>query len=342
MRGPRRGPPWRHGRPPLGWVLARGAHRVIVLSLGFAVGLGALTHHLVQLGVERGAPAPVWVLGACLGFGMLWALGWATSWRVVWPMRQLAGVAAEIRRGHLESRAQLPTGAGEVGEVGDALRGVSDRVAKQLQDQRALLAAVSHELRSPLGRARVLVEMAREGVAPADGHDQLQAEIDAMDALVGDLLAAARIDFEAVAPRPVDAADLARRALDVAHLPPETLVLDSPPGLVEADPTLLTRALAGLLDNARRYGGTTVELHVRGRADFVRFEVRDDGPGLGPDPEQAFQPFWRGPGGGAPAPRGEGLGLALVRQIAEAHGGEAGGHNRPEGGAVVWIEVRRG
>jgi signal transduction histidine kinase len=113
---------------------------------------------------------------------------------------------------------------------------------------------------------------------------------------------------------------------------------------VRADPTLLPRAIAGLLDNAKRYGGQTIQLHVHDLGERVRFEVTDDGPGFGPgELEQAFQPFFRGASpNGAPKPAGEGLGLALVRQIAEAHRGEAGAAAREGGGARVWIEVPRG
>ncbi len=334
--------PGGHHRRPRGWMLARGIHRTVVGFLVLAAGLGAAAGAAIHAGARGGGAGLV-----CLGLGVvgaLWPLAWVATARVAWPLRQLAAAAGELHGGRLASREAIPKAApGEVGEVADALRGMADRVARQLQDQRALLAAVSHELRSPLGRARVLVEMAREGSAPPDLHDALQAEIDAMDGLVGDLLAAARIDFEAVTPRPLDPADVARRALEIAGMPADALVVAGDQGGVRADPTLLARALAGLLDNARRYGGADVRLHVRGRLERVRFEVEDDGPGFAPgDAERAFEPFWRGPtADGRPAPRGEGLGLALVRQIAQAHRGEAGAENRREGGARVWIELPR-
>jgi len=323
-------------------MLARGIHRSVVSFLVLALLLGVGAGVALHMGLAAGHRVAGFV---CLGLGLLAAVGplaWMASFRIAWPLRELAEVASEIRSGRLKSRDELPRATGEVGEVAEALGAVTDRVARQLRDQRALMAAVSHELRSPLGRARVLVELARDGGAPAT-YDELQGEIDAMDALVGDLLAAARIDFEALNPVEIDAAELARRAVEVARLPAATVVLDQPAGSVWVDPTLLTRALAGLLDNARRYGGTHIALHVRGRRDRVRFEVLDDGPGFGAHVSEAFQPFWRAPAPeGVPLPRGEGLGLALVRQIAEAHGGEAGAENRPEGGARVWVEVGRG
>jgi signal transduction histidine kinase len=307
------------------------------------------------VGVAGGVALHAWSASGfgtaiCVVLGLVfasWPLGWMATMRIVQPMRDLAIVAEELRGGKLDVRARLPDAAlvaeDEVGEVAGALRGMADRVARQLADQRALMATVSHELRSPLARVRVLVEMMREGTAPPGAHDDVQAEIDGMDALVGDLLAAARIDFEALSPRELDVLDLTRRALDLAGLPAESLVVVGAPGRVKADATLVARAVAGLLDNARRYGASAVVLRVVDHGPAVRLEVLDDGPGFVPGEEKkAFEPFWRGTRpDGNPAPRGEGLGLALVRQVAVAHGGEVGAANRPEGGARVWIEVPR-
>lgn len=331
----------RRGPPPWApqWLLAKGIHRSI---RRFGLGMAALGCVLGVVG--RSAcygMAPGVVLAALVVVGLIaWPLSWMATWRIVQPLRELAAVAGELKSGELKARSDLPSAPGEVGVVADALRGMGDRLARQLADQRALMAAVSHELRSPLGRARVLVEMGREGSAPPDLFGELEAEIVAMDDLVADLLAAARIDFEAVSPRDMRARDAALRAVDIARLPPDVL-LPGPDPAVRADPTLLARALAGLLENARRYGGPAVTLAITEEGNRVLFTVEDDGPGFADgDEERVFAPFWRAPG--RVDPRGVGLGLALVRQIAEAHGGRAGAGNRPGGGARVWLAMPRG
>jgi two-component system OmpR family sensor kinase len=305
--------------------------------------VGAVGGAAVFAAHEHGHPPGALVCIAIAALVATWPLTWMATFSIARPLRHLAMVADELRSGKLDGGTRIEAGPNEVGEVASALREMADRVAKQLRDQRALMAAVSHELRSPLARARVLVEMAREGTAPTSVNDDLEAEIEAMDGLVGDLLAAARIDFEAVSPRELEARDVALRALEIAGRPAESLVIDGTPGVVHADATLIGRAIAGLLDNATRHGGTNVVLRIVDRGERVRFEVDDDGHGFQPgDEERAFQPFWRAPPvSGAPKPRGEGLGLALVRQIAEAHGGIAGAHNLADHGARVWLELPR-
>lgn len=320
-------------------MLARGIHRTMFGFLIAAAVLGAVAGSIghAALGAGSGPHAVI-----CVALTVLlaaWPLGWMATWRIVKPLRDVAKVANDLQKGQLDRRRELPDAPGAVGEVADALREMAERLSRQLREQRALMAAVSHELRSPLGRARVLVEMAQEGSAPATLYADLEAEIVGMDELVGDLLAAARIELEAVAPRALDVRDLARRACEIARVDAE-LVEEGSPGALRADATLLARALAALVDNARRYGGQRVLFRIVDRGDTVRFEVDDDGPGFAAgDEERAFEPFWRGSGTDGRT-RGVGLGLALVRQIAEAHRGTAGATNH-DGGGRVWMELPR-
>ncbi|MEZ4320929.1 MAG: HAMP domain-containing sensor histidine kinase [Myxococcota bacterium] len=323
------------------WGIVRGIHRRVLLFLTSAVLLGSLVGWGVHVAATRG-PTLALVGVVCTLLLLLWPLGWIATFRIARPMADLANVAGALREGELSRRAERGGGDEEVGEVADALNAMADRIRGQLDDQRALLAAVSHELRSPLGRIRVMVELSREGLAPDDLHDALQAEIDGMDALVGDLLAGSRIDFEAVQPAPLQAAEVARRALELAQVPESVLDVRGD-GTVVADPTLLARALRGMLDNAVRHGGSIARFTVREDGPDVVFEVCDDGPGFRDGEEtQVFEPFWRRPpeAGAAPS-RGTGLGLALVDRIARAHEGSAGAANRPEGGACVWLRLPR-
>jgi two-component system OmpR family sensor kinase len=164
---------------------------------------------------------------------------------------------------------------------------------------------------------------------------------------VGDLLASSRMDFAALSKRPLDAIETASRALERAGADPASLVVEREGGgetggetggeglRVDADATLLGRALANLLDNANKHGGGVESLRVKRNNGHVHFEVEDHGDGFGEGEEaRIFEPFYR---------RGEngslGLGLALVKRIAEAHGGHAYAENREGGGARVGVEL---
>lgn len=303
------------------------------LFVAFVLGLG-------------GGAGFVWASGAWAWLAvfaavlLLWPLAGAATVRIARPLAELARVAQGIRSGQLERRTELRAGDDEIGEVASALRTMTDEVARKLDDQRALMAAVSHELRSPLARLRVLVELSREGRPPVGLHDDLQAEIDGMDALVGDLLAVSRIDFDAVERRTLPVHDVAVRALTTAGRSEADLQWDDAldEATVAADPTLLSRALAVLLDNARRHGAEPVRLAVHPQDEGLAFSVLDEGPGFTEgEEERVFAPFVRASEG----EDGEGLGLALVRRIASAHEGRTWAENRPEGGARVtlWLPL---
>lgn len=309
-------------------------HRRVLGLVAVAIAMGVSVGLVLGLG-HTAAGVALAVIVLLVG---LPALAWIGTWRILGPVRRLAWVAEEIGRGRLDARVELDESDDEVGPVASALHGVADRLSRQLEHQRALMGAVSHELRSPLARARVLVEMSREGSAPADLADRLEEEIAVMDGIVGDLLASARIDFDAIQRAPLDLAQVVARAVLEAGISEDVVHAAVPVPSVQGDRALLARALSVMIDNAQLHGGGVVALRVEHGDSAVYVEILDSGRGFAAgDESKAFVPFWRA--GGESAPRGEGLGLALVRRIAEAHGGSATAGNRVQGGAWVRLQL---
>jgi signal transduction histidine kinase len=266
---------------------------------------------------------------------VLWTAARVIAKRVTRPVSEIERVAREIGQGRLSSRVDLAAMHGDdTAVLGQTLNEMAERVERQIADYRGLLAAVSHEIRTPLARMRLLVELGgKEGRL-----EELDREVVALDALVGELLAVSRVDLGAVTKRQVDAVDIARRALEDAHADASLLLVEGKGFAFDADPTLLVRAVRNLLENAERHGRGALRLRVAREQDDVIFEVEDDGPGLpAGEEERVFEPFYRA--GKKEDGRSVGLGLAIVRRIAAAHGGRAYAENRPEGGARVGLAL---
>ncbi|HEX2016413.1 MAG TPA: HAMP domain-containing sensor histidine kinase, partial [Solirubrobacteraceae bacterium] len=235
------------------------------------------------------------------------------------PLRRLSGAAAAVAStGDPSRRMPDPATGDELSELAQTLNTMLGALERSQATERRLLADASHELRTPLTSLRGnLAYLVRHGI-DRDVLRDLESEADRLGRLVDDLLTLEREGSAHPPHEPVALEALARevttrRGVELAH---------ADAALVHGDAGALERALENLIDNAQRHGPengiVTVALSVSGAT--ARLAVADEGPGLGDsDREQAFERFWRGPG--AHERPGSGLGLSLVRAIAERHGG---------------------
>jgi signal transduction histidine kinase len=297
-----------------------------------------------------------------VAIAMLWGASGAIAHRLVRPLSELARVAEDIGRGQLASRVRLSSRQGmEFMMVGNVMNEMASRIEKQLADQRALLATVSHEIRTPLSRMRLLIEFAREKIAAnvarlaelagddgraeagLDEMARLEREVTEIDALVSDLLASSRIDFTVLTRTGLDAVEVAKNALERVGVDASRLeVAGDAPVKFTGDATLVARAVSNLLENAKRHAGGVETLRVEGRPGNVAFVVEDGGPGFAQgDEERVFEPFYKRVSAQSNGEESVGLGLALVKKIAEAHQGRVFAENRAQGGARVGVEFAR-
>lgn len=230
-------------------------------------------------------------------------------------------------------------GRDEVAALGASFNQAATRIEALLRSHQSLLANASHELRSPLARLKMAVAMIED--APPAQRDGLKREINAnigeLDALVDEVLLASRLDAGAVMPRKDTVDLLALAAEEAARVQAGA---DGQALQVQGNERLLRRALRNLLENARRYGGDAVGVSVqRDASGQAELRVCDRGPGV-PEAyrERIFEAFFRLPGH-AEREGGVGLGLALVRQIAQAHGGSVRCEPRDGGGSCFVLRL---
>jgi signal transduction histidine kinase len=304
------------------WLQARMRRRIFSwLALAFAA--GAVVMHMW--------PEPRW-WHAGIALVVLSAMSGGIAWRLTRPLLMVVRVAQDIGDGKLETRLDVRRHGGETRLLAIAINEMAERIQQQVVDQRQLLAAVSHELRTPLGHMRVLIDTARD-CQDRKALAELEREVLVLDDLVGKLLASSRLEFGNLDCRAVDLGELVSDVATASGIAPEALEAI---GDVRAtvDPTLVRRAVANLLDNARVHGGGAVAVRIERRARQIAIEVDDAGPGVPADRRaDAFRAFVPSRAGGL------GLGLALVSRIAVAHGGGAWITDRPGGGARVGFTV---
>ena len=250
------------------------------------------------------------------------------------PIRRLTAAAENVAAtGDLSERVEVASGD-ELGRLALRFNGMLAALEESVGRQRRLVADASHELRTPLTAARTNVDLLREGKLPVDEQrralDEASVELDALTTLVSDLVELARGEERKLRVEDVQLDELVEGVVERAktRAPQATFVTSLTPTKVRVDSVLLERAVSNLLDNALKYSpvGAPIEVIVRDGEVIVA----DHGPGVAEDDmPRIFDRFYR-----AAASRskpGAGLGLAIVREAAEAHGGKATVESSPKG-----------
>ena len=250
------------------------------------------------------------------------------AWRVTRPLRDLTR-AAESFEGRNEVAPVEPRGPADLQQAIHAFNAMNRRVVGLLDEKDRMLGAIGHDLRTPLASMRIRAET----LEPEAEREALVRTIEEMSETLEDILILARTGRSRELARLVDVAALADSAVeDFRALGKDVEFEDSPRMPLEIQANLLRRAIRNLIDNAVEYGQRArVRVVAEGRG--VAIEVDDDGPGIPEDRiAHVLRPFERLEGSRSRDTGGAGLGLAIARAVAEAHGGSLMLANRPEGG----------
>ncbi|HLM87343.1 MAG TPA: HAMP domain-containing sensor histidine kinase [Solirubrobacteraceae bacterium] len=303
---------------------------------------------------QRGV-AHAFVLAGILALAAALLGAYVIGTRVSRPLRRMAALAARVDAGDLHPRIEPSGGQGaEVRVLADAFNHMLDRLTAAFAGQRAFIADASHELRTPLtvigGQLELLAAQDDPPIEEVRRVERLvQGEIARMARLVDDLLLLAKSEQgQFLRIEPIDLAPFVEEIWHAATLRGDrSFELDIvPAGNLLADPDRLAQALRNLLANAIEHTATPdglVRLRVQAVANArVRFLVEDDGPGIPADQrERVFDRFHRTDAARDRASGGAGLGLAIVRAIAHAHGGRVDAGMAAAGGARIELELPR-
>jgi signal transduction histidine kinase len=263
--------------------------------------------------------------------------------RLTRRLERLQRGVEDLGRGDLRARVPVE-GRDEVAQLAASFNIAAARIEQLMQSHRALLANASHELRSPLARVRVALEMLRAERTAGERqalHEEVQRDVAELDRLIDEILLASRLDAQAADGMPLPQFEL----LDLTALAAEECArfgaaIEGEAVRVAGDARLLRRLVRNLLQNARRHApGTAIEVAVRATAGEAVLTVADRGPGVAEhERRRIFEPFYRAQGG-ADSAGGVGLGLALVARIARRHRGDVECLPREGGGSVFRVAL---
>jgi signal transduction histidine kinase len=268
---------------------------------------------------------------------------WLVTGRALRPVRAISARTQAISASNLSDRVPVPPAHDEIHELASTMNDMLGRLDDSHRQQRQFVADASHELRSPVAASRVQLEV---GLANPETTDwqitagAVLAEQRHLSRLVDDLLALGRLDEGGVGTTAeVDLDDVLGR--ESSRPQPVPIVVDEcQPVRLVGNEQLLTRLVRNLIDNAARHTATDVHVTLRRNGQSATLDVDDNGPGVPPaDRDRIFQRFTRIDEARGRTDGGAGLGLAIAREVARAHGGEVRCDDSPRGGARFTVTL---
>lgn len=279
-------------------------------------------------------------------------VGWWVARSVARPVQALRRATRRMAEGELSTRVGRQGGLAhdELAQLADDFDTMAERIEALVAHDRSVLQDLSHELRSPLARLQLILDLARRSTAPEEAapyFQQAELEVSRLDRMLGEMLALSRLEGQlpGMESEQIDLGELVRGCLEQNRLEADARQLQlcmsaQDSVLVRGNPMLLERALDNLLSNAIKFSpvGGLVGVTVRVEQHFAEITVRDHGPGV-PEAELAslFRPFYRG--SNAARAEGHGLGLAIVQRVMQVHGGSIDVHNAEGGGLQIQLRL---
>ena len=261
-------------------------------------------------------------------------LAWLFARRLSGPISAFASAAERLGRDPRAAPLDLK-GSAEVIAAANAFNMMQERLRRYVEDRTAMIGAVAHDLRTPLTRLRFRIE-----AVPDDVRAKLASDIDQMEAMIAATMAFVRDTTRPAERTKLELASLLESIIDeAAETGGQASVELGEKIIIDGDPVALRRLLTNLVENGLKYGGE-VQGRVRAEGRLAVIEIDDKGPGIAPaELDRVFEPFFRSEPSRNRETGGIGLGLAVVRSVARAHGGDVTLHNRPEGGLRARVEL---
>jgi len=339
-RGPEGGAPLDPSRPPPAnatWSMHGSGMSHSLVFPPFAAALQRPDGQWLVLEPTRPLVSP-WQMRTAVWFALsallLAPLAWLIARRLARPIHTFAEAAERLGRDPNAPPLEETKGPAEVRAAAAAFNDMQDKLRSYVAERTAMVAAIAHDLRTPLTRMRFRIENAAPEI-----RDKVAADIEQMDAMVSQALTFVRGDTTRGERVKLDLGALIQSVADDLAEMGSDVTFEGGKLVVEGDPVGLRRLISNLAENAVKFG-QRARVSLARDGDWILVRVEDDGPGL-PDSEikRVFEPFHRADPSRAPSTGGFGLGLSVAQSIARAHGGDVELANREGGGLTATVRL---